>query len=106
MSKIITLLHSGGVTFNVDDLIDYIRNSGRTHIIQGAQNASLEVQLKRKPSSLDVWLRQFARNKNTMQATNEAIEKLVKTGLFREGKFKCPDSTHSRLLKGIELVSQ
>lgn len=107
MSKIITLSHTGGVSFEIDRLIDHIRKSGRTYIIQSGRNCRRDIHPE--PCSLDVWLRDnFAHNPNVKQATNEAIGKLVATGHFRQGKFECPDNTHNHnvLLKGIELVSQ
>ena len=90
-----------GSSFSVRDLLDHIRVSGRTYIIQGQKVCSFTNH--KKPSSLDYWLRgYYANNKNTKQAENLVIERLVKTGLFREGRFKCPDS--GKICKGIEIV--
>ena len=101
MSTVINARSSA--SFDARDLIDHIRRSGRTYIIQGQVVCVLSVHPK--PSSLDVWIRENGApsNKNTKQADNDVIEQLVKTGLFREGKFKCPDSENS--CKGIEVVS-
>ena len=41
--------------------------------------------------------------KDTKQADNDVMRQLVETGLFREGRFKCPDS--GWMVKGIEIVS-
>ncbi len=106
MSNIIRLPYGGGASFDVQILIDHISKSGRNYIIQGTQQDTLDKH--RKPNSLDVWLRVNVapRHRDTAQSTNDVIAQLVETGYFREGKFECPDSDHSRLLKGIELVSQ
>ena len=40
---------------------------------------------------------------DTKQADNDVVAQLVETGLFREGKFKCPDS--GKMVKGIEVIS-
>ena len=90
-----------GTSFDPNDLVDYIRKSGRTFIIQGQQARSLKAHTK--PNSLDVWLRRHHTvNEDTKQAENSLIQKLTMTGLFREGKFPCPDS--GRMSKGIEIV--
>ncbi len=100
--EFITSSHTGGVSFDVQFLIDHISTSGRDYIIQGGQNARRD---KIKPSSLDAWLRDnFANNPDTKQATHEVIEDLVKTGLFCEGKFKCP--TSGIYCKGIQIISK
>jgi hypothetical protein len=78
----IRLPHAGkNVQFDEQDLISYIRKSGRDYIIQGQQKCSLSEHTK--PSSLDHWLRlNYATNPDTKQAVNEVIEHLVATGLF------------------------
>ena len=92
-----------GNSFDALDLVTHIRKSGRTYIVQGQQNHSLSKHTK--PHALDVWLRtNYAVNRDTKQADNSVIRQLVGTGLFREGRFPCPDS--GRLSKGIELVSE
>lgn len=92
-----------GTTFDAHDLIDHIRSSGRTYIIQGQQAYALSDHSK--PSSLDVWMRYNGdlNKKDTKQADNDVIKQLVGTELFSEGQFKCPDN--GRMLKGIEIVS-
>ena len=92
-----------GMRFDANDLVNHIRRSGRTYIIQGQQACTLEEHTK--PKSLDVWLRtHHAVNKDTKQAENSVIHQLVMTGLFRKGTFRCPDS--GRMAKGIEIVCQ
>ena len=87
--------------FDANDLVRYLIESGRNHIIQGQTNCRLSAHPK--PSSLDVWLRRtFADNPDTTQAVNEVVRQLKSTGLFEEGKFFCPDSR--RTCKGIRLV--
>ena len=89
-------------SFDTDDLVTHIQGAGRDFIIQGQQSVALRNHTK--PQSLDVWLRRgYATNPDTKQATNEVVEDLVDTGVFREGRFKCPDS--GRTSKGIELVT-
>ena len=92
-----------GTNFDARDLIDHIRRSRRTYIIQGQQARALSDHSK--PSSLDVWMRYNGdpNKKDTKQADNDVIKQLVRTGLFSEDKFKCPDN--GRMLKGIEIVS-
>jgi hypothetical protein len=85
-------LPHGGVRFPVRDLIANIQQSGRDYIIAGAVDCALADHPK--PSSLDYWLREnFARNKETKQATKEVISQLIGTGLFEEAAdLRCPDS--------------
>ena len=92
-----------GASFDASDLLDHIRRSGRTYIVQGQVKGLLSDHPK--PSSLDVWIRRNGTptNQNTKQADNDVIKRLVGTGLFREGKFKCPDSGNQ--CKGIEIVT-
>lgn len=92
-----------GTSFDARDLVAHIRKSGRTHIIQGQKACGLSDHPK--PSSLDLWMRENGDPKrmNTKQADNDIVAQLVQTGLFRKGKFKCPDN--GRLLKGLEIVS-
>ena len=103
MKRVIYLPHGGpGASFDMSDLIDHIRRSGRGYIIQAQQNVSFDKHPK--PRSLDMWLRgKFARNRNTKQATNDVISQLTDTGYFKAGYFICPDS--GRLCKGIKIVS-
>ena len=87
--------------FDVDRLVEHLKDSGREFIIQGQAHRALSVHPK--PRSLDVWLRRnFASNPDIKQAVNEVIDQLVSTALFEKGQFVCPDS--GRLCKGIKLV--
>ena len=91
-----------GTRFDARDLVDHIRKSGSTYIIQGQQKCALAAHSK--PNSLDVWMRNIGdlQARDTKQADNDVIQQLVGTGLFREGRFRCPDS--GRKAKGIEIV--
>lgn len=92
-----------GASFDTDDLVAHIRASGRDYIIQGQQAVSLAKHTKMR--SLDVWLRLgYTDMKDTKQADNEVIRQLVKTGLFRVGRFVCPES--GRLSNGIQVVDR
>ena len=103
MGKFIGLPEGGeNAGFDTDDLLSHIRSSGISFIIQGQQHCPLAEHTK--PSSLDVWLRENYTNKrDTAQATNEVIANLVRTGLFREGEFRCPDNGRPGL-KGIAIT--
>lgn len=93
---------SYGGHFQEQDLVAYIRNNGWTHIIQGQNQCSFSEHPKR--SSLDYWLRQFARNPDTKQADNRVVGDLVNTGLFRVSfGLQCHDDP-TRYLKGLVLV--
>ena len=102
MDTFIGLRHGGeGAGFDADDLLSHMRSRGISYMIQAQQNCTLAEHTK--PSSLDVWLRiNYADNPDTKQATNEVIASLVRTGLFREGRFRCPDL--GTFVKGIEIV--
>ena len=103
MGTFISLPYGGkDAGFDTNDLVSHIRGSGISYIIQGQQNCTIAKHTK--PSSLDVWLRKnYANNPDTKQATNQVIASLVQTGLFREVRFRCPDSGRPGL-KGIELI--
>jgi hypothetical protein len=89
-------------TFEVVKLIEYVNESGRDYIIQGQNQCPLAAHPK--PKSLDYWLRvNCTKNHDTTQAVNEVIGQLVSTGLFEEGRFRCPDS--GRTCKGIRLAA-
>ncbi len=91
----------GQGSFTTSDLIHYIRHTLLTdHIIQGHQKFSYADHTK--PKSLDRWVRDKSTQPDTMQATNDLIETLVRTGQFEEGKFVCPDSGEK--CKGIKIV--
>ena len=102
MERIIDLPHGGpGGDFAVDDLVKYIRSTGRDYIIQGQVNCTRTNHPK--PSSLDVWLRDFAHSPDTKQAVNQVVDALVETGFFEvRHDLICPDS--GRRCKGIGLI--
>jgi hypothetical protein len=90
-----------GEGFSVGYLITYLQASNQEFIIQGQRACSLDDHPK--PHSLDFWLRQnFTSMQDKIQATNELVQAITKTGLFKEGWFTCPDS--GRKCKGIRLV--
>ena len=100
----IELPHGGpGARFRVRELIDYIEQSGRPYIIVGEVDCALADHPK--PSSLDYWLREnFAKNKETKQATNAVIARLLATGLFEQLEdLRCPDS--GQKCTGLKLKS-
>ncbi len=103
MKRSIVLPFGGAAAaFAVDSLVEHLNDSKRDYIIQGQTNCGLSVHPK--PHSLDYWLRQnFTTNRDTKQAVNEVIDRLVSTGLFEEGRFPCPDS--GRMCKGIRLIA-
>lgn len=96
---LIIKLEFGG-SFSVRNLIDYIDESDRDYIIQGQSACARDRH--RKPSSLDYWLRSFATNPDTKQASNTILGKLENTGLFEIGDFPCPET--NQLCKGIRLT--
>jgi hypothetical protein len=91
-----------GNSFDENDLIKHIENSGRNYIIQGQQNYSFESHAKK--NSLDYWLRsRDVENKDTKLADNYVLAALAATGRFRVVEnLICPDS--GRLCKGVELI--
>ena len=88
----ITLHHEPGAGFPVHDLIEHIERSGRDYIIEGDVVCALADHPQ--PRSLDYWLREnFARNKETRQATRDVIAQLLATGVFEEAEdLRCPDT--------------
>lgn len=93
-------LKYGGL-FEVDDLIQFIKNSGRDYIIQGQQTCVRAAHTK--PNSLDYWLRNRATSPDTKQADNDVIDALVATGHFEvEKKLHCPDQ--KTYCKGLKLT--
>lgn len=90
-----------GGQFEVDDLIQFIKNSGRDYIIQGQQACARANHTK--PNSLDYWLRNKATSADTKQADNDVIDALVETGHFsNEKKLHCPDQ--KTYCKGLKLT--
>jgi hypothetical protein len=104
LDQCIELPHGGpGARFHVRELIDYMEQSGRPYIVVGEVDCALADHPK--PSSLDYWLREnFAKNKETKQATNGVVARLVATGLFEQLEdLRCPDSGHK--CTGLKLKS-
>jgi len=105
LDQCIELPHGGpGARFHLRELIDYIEQSGRDYIITGEVDCALADHPR--PSSLDYWLREkFAKNKETKQATNAVIARLLATGLFEPLEdLRCPDSGQKCM--GFKLKSQ
>lgn len=93
-------LNYGG-SFEVEDLVDYVRRSGRNYIIQG-QIACIFAD-HHKSSSLDYWLRGVSDSPDTMQANNNIVDAIVATGRFiHSDNLVCPDS--GRRCQGIVLT--
>ena len=100
----IALPHGGpGASFPVRDLVEHIKASGRDFIIAGQVDCALADHPR--PSSLDCWLREnFAKNKESKQATGEVLEALAATGLFEESRdLVCPDT--GQRSRGLKLRS-
>ena len=99
---LITLPQDSDNQFNLSLLIRHLINQGRTYIIQAQQHEALENHSK--DLSLDYWIRQnIANNRDTAQATNEVIEQICATGLFKLNlNLNCPNS--GRNCAGIELI--
>lgn len=90
-----------GGQFELDDLIQFIKNSGRDYIIQGQQACARANHTK--PNSLDYWLRNKAASADTKQADNDIIDALVATGHFSvEKKLHCPDQ--KTYCKGLKMT--
>ncbi len=92
-----------GGRFDEHDLVTHIRKSGRDYIIQGQQKVSLEEHTK--PHSLDYWLRQFSREKDTKHAEQPTMDALVSTGLFEEVN-NLTDPVTGRACRGLRLVGK
>ena len=89
-----------GEGFSVSYLITYLQASNKEYIIQGQRACCLADHPK--PNSLDVWLRKnFTSRQDIKQATNDVVHEIIKTGLFQEGWYTCPDS--GRKCKGIRI---
>src|SRR5579871_2199752 len=73
-----------GASFDAIELVRYLKEGGRSFIVQGAANCRLAAHKKRQ--SLDYWLRRnFTRKQDTKQAVNEVMDQLVATRLFPRG---------------------
>ncbi len=94
-------LNYPGMAFDEQELIDAIKASGKTFIIQGQRVVKWGGHPK--PESLDVWLRdRFPHKKDTKLADNYVIDALVATGKFTATKEICPKS--GRLCKAVRLA--
>jgi hypothetical protein len=105
LDRRIELPHGGpGAGFRVGELIEYIKASGRDYIIGGEVDCALADHPN--PGSLDYWLREnFARNKETKQATSKVIAQLVATGLFQQSDdLRWPDRGDK--CRGLRLKSR
>lgn len=97
----INLPHDGNSSFNLALVIRKLITTGKPYIIQGQQQVSFENHTK--PNSLDYFIRsEIAKSKDTAQATNDVINQICATGLFKiNNALVCPDS--GKKCKGIEL---
>ncbi|MBB5371071.1 MULTISPECIES: hypothetical protein [unclassified Janthinobacterium] len=94
-------LNHTGLAFDEQELIDTIKASDRSYIVQGQRVVKLGNHPKE--NSFDVWLRKrFPKKRDTKLADNYVIEALLETGKFIATREICPDS--GRLCKAIRLV--
>ena len=93
---------SYGTPFDARDLVSHLAEKKVGFIVQGQNTCSLKNHPK--PSSLDVWMRERGDPAliDRKQADNDVVMQLVRTGLFSEGTFWCPDSGY--LCKGVRVV--
>ncbi len=98
----ITLPEDGNNQFNLSQLIRYLIGVQRTYIIIGQQHVVLAQHTK--DLSLDYWIRNaVAQNQDTAQATNDVIDQICSTNLFRRSaNLHCPNTSNP--CNGIELV--
>ena len=90
-----------GMAFDEQELINTIKASGRSYMVQGQRVVTLGKHPKE--NSFDVWLRKlFPKKKDTKLADNYVIDALLKTGKFIATKEICPDS--GRLCKAFRLA--
>ena len=91
-----------GTPFDARDLAIYLAERGVGYIVQGQNTCSLANHPE--PSSLDVWMRERGDPSliDRKQADNDVVLQLVRTGLFSQGIFCCPDSGY--LCKGVKVV--
>lgn len=91
----------GGGEFSLEALVQYMENLEDGYMIQGQQNVRYADHTK--PFSLDYWLRQFAVNPDTTQATNSLLATLLATGLFElVNQLICPET--GKECKGLILL--
>lgn len=94
-------LNYTGMAFDEQELIDAIKVSGKTYMIQGQRVVTLGNHPKK--NSFDVWLRKrFSKKRDTKLADNYVIDALLQTGKFIITKEECPDS--GRQCKAIRLA--
>lgn len=95
---------SAGDSFDVEELIRFLENSGRNYIIVGGANVPFSKHSK--PNSLDYWIRKnHTQRSDTRQAVAEVVNALVASGRFEQrDDLVCPDS--GRRCHGIILRSQ
>lgn len=95
------VLQYPGLAFDEQELIDTIKASGRSYMVQGQRVVTLGNHPKK--NSFDVWLRKrFSKKRDTKLADNYVIDALLKTGKFIITKEECPDS--GRLCKALRLA--
>lgn len=89
------------MAFDEQELIDFIKLSGKSYLVQGQR--VIKLGNHPKSNSLDVWLRKrFPKKRDTKLADNYVIDALVETRKFIATKEYCPDS--GRLCKAIRLA--
>ncbi len=98
----ITLPEDGNNQFNLSQMIRHLIGVQRTYIIIGQQHVALAQHTK--DLSLDYWIRNtIAQNQDTAQATNDVIDQICSTNLFRRSEnLPCPNTGSP--CNGIELV--
>jgi len=101
MEEEITLPHANNALFAVEDLVKYFISQKINYLIVGASQVTLDNHPK--PKSLDVWIRKHEKvigtKKNTCQAVNSVIERLVEFAQFSIMKRVCP--TSNRMCKAL-----
>jgi hypothetical protein len=89
-------------SFLIQHLIDHLHAENRRYIIIGKSKCTFAEH--KKPHSLDYWLRHnYTNRRDTMQAVDEVVKKLVDSGIFEEKDgLECPDS--GRPCKGLAFI--
>ena len=98
----ITLPHANGLSIDINELLQILKDRKMKFIIQGQQHCSLKNHSKK--SSLDYYLRlRSGQYINTCQADDSVINQICETGIFKVNiHLKCPET--GRKCKGIEIV--
>jgi hypothetical protein len=104
-TTIIDLPYGGTkAAFNLNDLKSYFKSKKLKYMVIGQAKASYDKHPK--PESLDIWLRDQEsvkkQYKNTCQAVNSVVNKIISSDDFALGLRKCKYS--NRLCKSIVLV--